>query len=133
LSGSRLRKLGFTVLATGTLTVLVSTPAWAPPSPYTPGPATSVTVTPGDGQGTVTWAPAYTTFRGYFPDAWVTSTAHGNVTCTAPGQDATTCTLTGLTNGKRYTVVVYPLYHVKPGSPERKGIRSARVRFVPAA
>lgn len=92
-----------------------------------------MTVTPGDGQGAVTWPPGCNTFRGYFPDAWVASTAHGNETCTATGQDATTCTLTGLTNGKRYTVVVYPLYHVKSGAHERRGIRSARVRFLPAA
>jgi hypothetical protein len=40
-----------------------------------------------------------------------------------------TCTITGLTNGTTYFVVVYPTY-LAHGGKERKGIHSARVKFV---
>ena len=92
----------FTVTATNGFP-LTSDPS-APSTAVTPLPTAPVitAVTPGDGSVTVTWSagdPA--------PDSYtVTGTPGGSCTTTT----ATTCTISGLTNGTPYTFVVKATY-----------------------
>jgi hypothetical protein len=119
-----------------------SGPAWAPPPPSPPGPATSVTVTPGNGQATVSWQEYFDMISGYIPDTWVAHVprAKGGNSCSVEsGQffpfSTDSCTIVGLTNGTHYVVAVYPLYTTggrgPGGQKERRGVPSKRVKVVP--
>jgi LPXTG-motif cell wall-anchored protein len=92
----------FTVTATNSagLTGAASTPSTA----STPVPVKPVItkVTPGDGQVTITWSAANPAPDGYT----VTGTPDGSCTTTT----ATTCVITGLTNGTSYTFKVTATY-----------------------
>lgn len=75
------------------------------PNPSKPGPPTSLSVTPGNGQLTVTWAPPASDggspITGYVVDVDLSTE-----TCTwVPGP--LTCTVTGLQNGTFYQLRVY--------------------------
>ncbi|WP_205750431.1 IPTL-CTERM sorting domain-containing protein [Diaphorobacter sp. HDW4B] len=71
----------------------------------TPGAPTNVQATPaGPGQVTVTWtAPANT---GGGITSYLVTAQPGGQTCTPTPATATTCTMTGLTNGQTYTFAV---------------------------
>jgi len=117
--------------------LLFSAPAWAPPPPTRPGPPTSVTVTPGNRQTTVSWFESWNIASGgYLADSYVAHVqlAKGGNHCSHVAvngfpfaQDK--CTIVGLTNGTHYVVVVYPLYR-SVGPRERHGIPSMAVRFI---
>lgn len=87
---------------------------WSPPATV-PGAPTGVSATAGDGQAVVTWtAPASNggaTITNY------TVTASTGQTCTVNGSPAaTTCTVTGLTNGTPVTFTVTATNSVNTGS-----------------
>jgi Fibronectin type III domain len=114
------------------LSVLGSMPAWSIPPPERPPPPTDVSVMPGNAQATVTWDGQWDQF-GYLPDGYVarTSGSTPGPSCSAMGMSATTCTITGLTNGVQYRVRVYATYKVRTGGKERKGKHSTPVTFTP--
>lgn len=90
------------IATAGTYTV-TATPT--PPQPVTPPSAPlNVTAVAGDAQATVSWQPP-----GSSGSSNVTSyraaASPGGATCTA-SSPATTCTVTGLTNGTTYTLTV---------------------------
>jgi LPXTG-motif cell wall-anchored protein len=104
----------FTVTANyggGTTVSNPSSPV-TPVAPTPPGAPTNVTVTPGNGQATVSWtAPSSTGTESLnHPQAVATITGYtvtaspGGATCTTTG--ATTCTVTGLDNFTAYTFTV---------------------------
>ena len=60
-------------------------------------------------QSVISWTAVPATVAGNGGDAvidYTATTSPGNFTCTATGASATTCTITGLTNGTSYTVTV---------------------------
>ena len=100
------------VLPAGSTTALVSvSPVQAPPAAYVnlvsattvPGAPTGATATAGNAKATVTWtAPAS---NGGSPiTGYTVTSAPGGKTCTTTG--ATTCDVSGLTNGQAYTFTV---------------------------
>ncbi len=117
----------FTVLAsnginpdatTSTITITITSsstpsPIWPPsPSRVVPGEVSGVSGVAGDGQATVSWtAPGY---AGSDPvSQYVVTSSPGGQTCTVtvpntipPTAPATSCTVTGLTNGVPYTFTV---------------------------
>lgn len=64
--------------------------------------------TPGNGQVTVSWAPPTRT-GGNPPDGYTATASPGGAACTAVAP-ATSCTVTGLTNGTPYTFTVRALH-----------------------
>ena len=74
-----------------------------PPIPSSPpGPPTQVAATPGNASATVNWTAPIDT--GTYPiDGYVVRATPGGRSCTT---SATTCTVTGLTNGTSYTFTV---------------------------
>jgi hypothetical protein len=123
------RKLGLSFLGAVFVSLLLSGPAWAPPPAVRPGKPTSVAAMPGNGQAVISWQGNWAPW-GYFPDGYVAVTNRGN-TCTGSGTFASTCTLTGLTNGLHYQVHVYAIYSPNSQPPERKGPPSVKVKFIP--
>ncbi len=92
----------FTVVAQNSAGVSSASAATAPATPRTvPDAPTDVTVTPGNGEATVTWtAPA----DGGSPiTGYTVTSAPGGFTCTTA---TTSCVVTGLTNGTAYTFTV---------------------------
>jgi hypothetical protein len=75
----------------------------APPVPTLPGAPTNVSGAPGDRATTVFWAPPLDT--GGLPLTYTVTLAPGGKTCTAVAP-ATSCGITGLTNGVTYTATV---------------------------
>ncbi len=69
-----------------------------------PGAPTIVSVTPGDGQVTITWAPGSTGGRPILSFEADSVSTMDSCTANAP---ATSCTVTGLTNGVPYTFTVF--------------------------
>jgi hypothetical protein len=131
------RRFGVSIVAAAIVSLLVAGPAEAFPPPSPPGPATSVTLTPGNGQIAVSWQDNYG-ILGFSADSWVArvNIKKGGSSCTTPPlfgnfpPPTQTCTIVGLTNGTTYSVVVYATYHKGPGLPERKGPRSVKVKVV---
>ncbi|WP_106124810.1 fibronectin type III domain-containing protein [Pseudosporangium ferrugineum] len=68
-----------------------------------PPPPTAVAGTPGDTKVTVDWT-ASATYGGWPVTNYTVTSSPGNHTCTTSG--ATTCEVTGLTNGQAYTFTV---------------------------
>lgn len=72
-----------------------------------PGPVDNLTVTPGDTSATITWDPPPNTgdlpITGYYLPLYTGAALTAEYSAPAA---ATSCTLTGLTNGTTYTVVV---------------------------
>ena len=81
------------------------TPTPPPPAPtYPPGPPTGVTGVAGDDTALVTWTPPTNTGAGPITSYYVYSNPRtGSCTATPP---ATSCVMTGLTNGTTYTFQV---------------------------
>ena len=78
-----------------------------PPTPSTPAATTApsnLSATQSDGSITINWTPA-TDFSGAPVASYAVSTSN-NKGCTAQGASATSCTVTGLTNGTNYTFTV---------------------------
>lgn len=100
----------FTVVSVSAIGVSVPSAPSTPVIPVGgPNPPASVTAVAGDRQATVSWTPATPT-AGFPVTAYrVTSSPDGR-TCTTnatpPNTPATTCTVTGLTNGQAYTFTV---------------------------
>jgi invasion protein IalB len=69
----------------------------------TPGAPTGLSVTAGNGSATVSWQAPSATGGESIASYTVTGAPSGSCTATAP---ATTCTITGLTNGTTYTFTV---------------------------
>jgi hypothetical protein len=100
----------FTVVAISNAGVSPSSAASAPVTPQGgPNPPTAVTAVAGDRSATVSWTPPASTAGGPVTSYRVTSSPDGR-TCTTqatpPATPATTCTVTGLTNGQAYTFTV---------------------------
>lgn len=71
-------------------------------TPVAPGPPTGVSAIPGNGQATISWTPP--TFIGGSPiTGYTVAASPGTLAC---GTTATSCVLTGLTNGTAYTFTV---------------------------
>ena len=92
---------------TGVTSYTVGNPT-PPPAPIpvfiAPGAPSQAAVTPGNASATVTWNPPAS--PGTFPiDGYVVTANPSGRTCTT---SATTCTVTGLTNGSAYTFTVTP-------------------------
>lgn len=68
--------------------------------PRTPGSPSGVTGIPGNGQVTVNWSPPFDR-GGTLPLTYTATASPGGQTCTVV--NATSCTVTGLTNGTAYT------------------------------
>ncbi|BEL05700.1 hypothetical protein Q0Z83_038910 [Actinoplanes sichuanensis] len=107
----------YTVTVTATTTVGTSA-ASSPSSPVTPsvGPQspTGVTAVPGGGQVVVSWS-APTNLGSGTLTGYTATASPGGRTCQAAG--ATTCTITGLTNGTAYTVAVTATTTVGTSAP----------------
>jgi YVTN family beta-propeller protein len=130
--GSRVYVTNAVAAAAGSVTVISVTPPG--PTPVTPpGAPTDVTATAGDARATVSWTPPAS--AGTFPitDYEVLSGPGGRICLVvAP---ATTCEVTGLTNGTAYTFTVRalngvgwgaystPSAAVTPEAPSRASIR----------
>ena len=102
------------LLAGFVLMVAASAPASAarPPRIKKPGPPTSVTATPGNGNAVVSWTVPVS--DGGSPITGYTVTAsHGGASCSTAG--TTTCTVTGLVNRYLYT------FHVRASNAEGNG------------
>ncbi|WP_433046989.1 fibronectin type III domain-containing protein [Dactylosporangium sp. CS-033363] len=105
----------FTVVAHGS-GATGSSPSSDPSSAVTPrsdlpGPPGAVTVAPGNGSATVSWTPPTVTGGGV--DHYEVVSDDGQ-TCATTG---TSCTVTGLTNGRTYHFVVRAISSVNPGVP----------------
>jgi hypothetical protein len=99
---------------------LEGTPVGPPPSP------TDVRAVPGDGKATVSWhAPADATILGYT----VTSDPDGK-TCTAT-PPATSCVVSGLTNGTAYTFTVVAHNEHGDGDPSAASAAATPVKPTP--
>ncbi len=95
-------------------TTLLSIPAAAEAASYEPGAPTNVTASSGNGTVTVSWTPP--TYTGGYPilSYWVRSSP-GYSDCNARG-GATSCTVTGLTNGVTYTFTVQAYNNITYGA-----------------
>ena len=87
----------------------------APATPLNPpGPPTDLVTTPGNQQVTLSWR-APSDDGGEPITHYVATATPGGATCTATA--ATTCTVTGLTNGTPYTIAVVAVNAVGSGTP----------------
>jgi Fibronectin type III domain len=119
-----LRRGGPAVVALCVLTVFMSVPAGAHvPRIKKPGAPTAVTAVPLDGGAAVSWA-APASDGGSPITSYVATASGGGQTCTTA--DTTSCTLTGLANGHRYTVRVRAI-NAKGDGP------SARIKVTPTS
>ncbi|WP_271190411.1 fibronectin type III domain-containing protein, partial [Dactylosporangium matsuzakiense] len=104
----------FTVVANGTGATgssSASDPSAAvSPGADLPGPVGAVNVVPGNGSATVSWSVPLVTGGGI--DHYEVISEDGQ-TCTTTG---TSCTVTGLTNGRSYRFVVRAISSVNPGT-----------------
>jgi Fibronectin type III domain len=122
--GRNVIRLGALVLlAVAGLTIVGSAPASAyAPRIHKPGAPTAVTAIPLSGGAAVSWtAPA--SDGGSPITGYTVIASHDGQTCTTTG--ATTCTVTGLTNGHLYRV------HVRASNAKGEGPASARVPVTP--
>jgi uncharacterized protein YjbI with pentapeptide repeats len=119
-----LRCLVPVLLAITVLTVVASAPAVArTPRIKKPGAPTGVLTSPISGGASVSWTPPAS--DGGAPITGYTVTAsHGGAACSTGG--TTTCTVTGLIDGRPYTV------HVKATNVIGPGTRSAQVGVTPS-
>ena len=91
-------------VASGGSSAASSPTASVTPQATAPGAPTNVVATSGDGQAEVTWT-APTDDGGEAIDGYIVIASPGGATCTAVAP-ATTCTISGLTNGTEYTFSV---------------------------
>ena len=128
-----LRRGGPVVVALCVLTVFMSVAAGAHvPRIKKPGAPTAVTAVPLDGGAAVSWA-APASDGGSPIVSYVATASNGGQTCTAT--ETTSCTLTGLANGRRYTVRVRainakgdgPSARIKVTHRRRQPCRSAKL------
>jgi len=110
---SKAKKSPWTVKST-----LTATPNASPPDP-----PTNVTGVAGDGQVTVSWKDPSNNGGSVITSYRVNASGEGGQSCTAQGQAATTCTVTGLANGTSYTFIVTAI----SGVGERPSVASAPV------
>ena len=102
--------------------------------PVAPGPATGVTVTPGNGRVDVTWAAPV--FTGGVPvQSYLVTPSPGGAPCSTTERD---CTISGLTNGQKYTFAVTttntagltsvsaPSAEVKPYVPVKQTVKAKK-------
>jgi serine protease len=115
-----LKPFASALLAVTVLTVVASVPAGADAPRITkPGAPTAVTATAISGGAAVSWTAPVS--DGGSPITGYTVTAsHGGQTCTTIG--ATMCTVTGLTNGRRYEI------KVRASNTKGEGHASTRVQ-----
>ena len=78
----------------------------ATPSASPPDPPTNVVGVAGDGQVIVSWKDPLNNGGSVITSYQVNASGEGGQSCTAEGQGAITCTVTGLTNGTPYTFTV---------------------------
>jgi hypothetical protein len=105
---------GLLAIGVGTLgaVALLAEPAWAPPPPLGPPPDLIVTAVPGNQEVVISWVDAdpYGQNNGWPPQSYqvAVSTHKG---CTVSIYQSS-CTVTGLMNGRQYKVKARTLYTV---------------------